>query len=320
MRAAESEAGRIPTAILMSGTGSNARKLLEYAPPDRREPAYQIRVIISDNPDSNYRRIARDHAMAAELNDIYAFFGVPRPEQGLEPADRAKLKDPAGRERFDRRTWQILHGYGVQLVALAGYDWVIAPFLCQDYIVVNVHPGDLRVRDPRGRRRYIGLGWVPTAKAILAGERTVHSTTHLVTAELDGGPIARVSRGVPIDLPPGVTPENILPRGVQLRGVIEAVRSGEDPELAGSLLVTHSKAVQERLKELGDWVEFPRTLDRVAALMRSGRLGRGTTYGGQHPGTAAGRPHPGTIGAGILLDGAPVEDLFLQDENPAEER
>jgi phosphoribosylglycinamide formyltransferase-1 len=300
MAAAEANPGRIPTAILMSGTGSNARKLLEYAPPGGNEPNYRVRLLVSDNPDSNYRRIAEDHAVPAELNDIYAFFGVPRPEQGLEPADRLKLKDPAGRRRFDRRTLEILQSYGVQLVALAGYDWVIAPFLCRNYIVLNVHPGDLRVRDARGRRSYIGLGWVPTAKAILAGERSVHSTVHLVTAELDGGPIARVSQGVPVDLPAGITPGEILPKGVQLGAVIRAVRTGDDPELASSLLVTQAKAVQERLKQLGDWIEFPLALDRVAALMRSGRLGL----------NPAGR---------LLLDGAPVEDLFLQHTETAEE-
>jgi len=76
MRAEETRRDRIPAAILMSGTGSNARKLLEYA--RRSECAYRVRVIISDNPDSNYRRIAEDLGVPAELNDIYAFFGVPR--------------------------------------------------------------------------------------------------------------------------------------------------------------------------------------------------------------------------------------------------
>jgi folate-dependent phosphoribosylglycinamide formyltransferase PurN len=294
---------RIPTAILMSGTGSNARRLLEFAPADprgagsaaaqRREPHYEIRVIVSDNPDSNYLRIAREHGVEAELNDIYSHFGIPRTGRGLDPADRGKLKDPTGRERFDRRTGEILERYGIRLAALAGYDWVIAPFLCRDYLVVNVHPGDLRVRDEAGHRPYIGLGWVPTAKAILAGERCVHATTHLVTAELDGGPIARVSDGVPIDLPEGATPANLLPPGIGLAGVIRAARTGDDSPLAACLLVTHSKAVQERLKRAGDWVEFPRTLDQVAGLMRAGRLERRSD-------------------GAVLLDGEPVEDLFLQ--------
>jgi len=285
--------GRIPTAILMSGTGSNARKLLEYLPPDQSAPNYEVRLIVSENPGSNYRKIADEHGVKALLNDIYEFCGVPHPEQGLTPEDRKKLRDPERRERFDRSTGRILDSHGVQLVALAGYDWLIAPFFCRKYVVLNVHPGDLRVRDSSGRRRYIGLGWIPTAKAILAGERAVHCTTHLVTAELDGGPIARVSRGVPIELPAGVTPKNILPPGVELGDVIRRQGRGDAPALASNLLVAHSKGVQERLKELGDWIEFPRTLNQVAGLMRSNRLER----------SASGK---------LLLDGEPVEDLFLQ--------
>jgi folate-dependent phosphoribosylglycinamide formyltransferase PurN len=287
--------GRIPTAILMSGTGSNARKLLEYLLPDQSTPHYEMRLIVSDNPGSNYRKIADEYGVEGLLNDIYEFCGVPHPDRGLTPEDRKKLREPKRREQFDRSTDRILYRYGVQLLALAGYDWVIAPFLCRKYIVLNVHPGDLRVRDSSGRRRYIGLGWIPTAKAILAGERVVHSTTHLVTAELDGGPIARVSQGVPIDLPAGTAPKNILPAGVELRDVIRRQGRGNDSAFASTLLVTHSKQVQERLKEFGDWIEFPRTLNQVAGLMRSNRLGRDTS-------------------GKLLLDGGPVEDLFLQKD------
>jgi folate-dependent phosphoribosylglycinamide formyltransferase PurN len=279
----------------MSGTGSNARKLLEYLPPDQSTPHYEMRLIVSDNPGSNYRKIADEYGVEGLLNDIYEFCGVPHPDRGLTPEDRKKLREPKRREQFDRSTDRILYRYGVQLLALAGYDWVIAPFLCRKYIVLNVHPGDLRVRDSSGRRRYIGLGWIPTAKAILAGERVVHSTTHLVTAELDGGPIARVSQGVPVDLPAGTAPKNILPAGVELRDVIRRQGRGNDSAFASTLLVTHSKQVQERLKEFGDWIEFPRTLNQVAGLMRSNRLGRDTS-------------------GKLLLDGGPVEDLFLQKD------
>lgn len=277
----------------MSGTGSNARKLLEYTPPADTELNYEVRLIVSDNPGSNYRRIADEYGVEGLLNDIYEFCGVPHPERGLNPEDRKKLREPTRREQFDRSIDRILDSYGVQLVALAGYDWVIAAFLCRKYIVLNVHPGDLRVRDSAGRRRYIGLGWIPTAKAILAGESFVHSTIHLVSPELDGGPIARVSQGVPIDLPAGARPDNILSDGVELGDVIRSLGAGDDAGLASSILVTHSKAVQERLKELGDWIEFPRTVDEVAALMRLGRLSR----------AASGK---------LLLDGQPVKDLFLR--------
>jgi folate-dependent phosphoribosylglycinamide formyltransferase PurN len=285
---------RIPAAILMSGTGSNARKILEYSPAGSRAPRYEIRVILSDNPDSNYRRIAEEHGVAARLNDIYEFYGVPRPGQGLSLEERRKLRDPDQRERFDLRSERLLAEFGVRLVALAGYDWIVSSFLCRAYVVVNVHPGDLRVRDSSGRRRYIGLGWVPTAKAILNGERFVHSTTHLVTPELDGGPIARVSRPVAVSLPPGLRGESLFPEGMDPREVLrQAVRQADEGSSADTL-AARARKIQKRLKESGDWVEFPKTLDLVAALMQSGRLARDRA-------------------GGFLLDGAAPPDLFLQD-------
>ncbi len=286
--------GSIPAAVLMSGTGSNARKILEYSPPGRRTPRYQVRMILSDNPDSNYRRIADEYGVEARLNDIYEFYGVPHPGQGLGPEERRKLRDPHLRERFDRRSEHLLADFGIRLMALAGYDWIVSPFLCRAYVVVNVHPGDLRVRDSSGRRRYVGLGWVPTAKAILDGERFVHSTTHLVTPELDGGPIARVSQPVAVGLPPGVRGASLLPEGADPREIVRQAgrETGEDP--SANPLVAQARKIQERLKESGDWIEFPKTLDLVAALMQSGRLARDRA-------------------GGFLLDGAPLQDLFLQD-------
>ena len=315
---------RVPAAILMSGTGSNARKLLEYRLPDGRPPAYEIRLILSDNPASNYRRIAEEFGVEARLNDFYAFCGVPRtrspsaatpgapsvPARGSSgaqvhgtsssPADddtsrRSGTRDPALRRAFDAENLRILREHGVRLAAAAGYDWVISAELCEALPIVNVHPGDLRVLDEQGRRRYVGLGWIPTAKAILHGDETVRSTTHLVTPELDGGPIARVSRPVPVDLPPGMSAQNILPAGTSLGEVIRDLRSGGG-RFEDSLIVTHARMIQERLKEAGDWVELPLTLHRVAELLAEGRL---------------------VVGAGgATLDGRPVGDLFLQGDRP----
>jgi len=273
---------RIATAIMMSGTGSNAHRILEYKPSGRQEPAYEVRVIVSDNPGSNYRRIAEEHGVEARLNDIYAFHNVPYPEQDASREARRALRDSRLRERFDRQTEEILKSYGVRLVALAGYDWIVSPFLCRRYVLVNVHPGDLRVRDSEGRRLYIGLGWVPTAKAIVNGERFVYSTTHLVTAELDGGPIARVSQPVAVDLPQELRAGDILAEGTAVGRL-----SSSKP------LVEHSKSLQQRLKCVGDWVEFPRTLDEVASLIRSGRLQRGRS-------------------GEFRMDDRPVKDMFLQ--------
>jgi folate-dependent phosphoribosylglycinamide formyltransferase PurN len=268
----------------MSGTGSNARRLLE-----RPDPSYEVRLILTDNPASNAARIAREFGVECAVADIRAFCGVQRVAYLPSPG----VRDLERRAAYDRELAGLLARCGTRLAALAGWDWVVGPELCRAFVFVNVHPGDLRVRDGLGRRRYVGLGWVPTAKAILAGERFVHSSTHLVTPELDGGPIARVSRPVPVDLPAGVSAGNILPEGVHLRDVIRDINYNGGRSFGGSLLYTHSRKVQERLKEEGDWVEFPATVQRLAELALEGRLARDPQ---------------GTI----HLDGSPPGDLFLQ--------
>jgi folate-dependent phosphoribosylglycinamide formyltransferase PurN len=290
---------RIPTAILMSGTGSNARRLLEYRPAPGEEPAYQVRLLLSDNPASGARAIAEEHGVPYRLHDIYRFCAASRPGEGLGQEQSRRLRDPERRQRYDRRLQAILRRRGVRLVALAGYDWVVGASLCRAFVIVNVHPGDLRVRDAEGRRRYTGLGWVPSAKAILNGEPFLHVCTHLVTAQLDGGPIARVSRPLAVELPPGAggEPQALLPPGVSLAETIRGAGSSGH-RFADSPLVTLCRRLQQRLKETGDWVEFPLTLHLVAGLMQAGRLGR----------DRAGE---------LTLDGRAVPELFLMGARDA---
>jgi folate-dependent phosphoribosylglycinamide formyltransferase PurN len=275
-------AGRLPAAILMSGIGSNARQLLELP-----APAFEVRLILTDNPASNAAAIAREHGVECAVLDIRAFCDA----QG----DPARLHDSARRAAYDRKVGRRLARSGARLAALAGWDWIVGPELCRSFLFVNVHPGDLRVTDGQGRRKYVGLGWIPTAKAILAGERFVHSCTHLVTTELDGGPIARISRPVPVDLPPGVTPANLLPEGLGLGDLIRDIRYNEGSRHGEALLYTHSRMLQERLKEQGDWVEFPRTVQRLAELALAGRLVLDAS-------------------GSARLDGEPPGELFLMRE------
>jgi folate-dependent phosphoribosylglycinamide formyltransferase PurN len=286
----------------MSGTGSNARRLLA-----QHDPRYEVRLLLTDNPSSNAARIAAEFGVEYAEMDIYRFCGAPRSgayatlreggQAGQSEGGYALLRNPERRAAFDLELASALRRCGARLAALAGYDWVLGPELCRQFLFVNVHPGDLRVRDDRGRRLYVGLAWVPTAKAILNGERFVRSSTHLVTATLDGGPIARVSRPVPVELPEGITPDNILPPGVSLGEIIRDLRAG-GRRFGQEPIVLISRQAQERLKVEGDWVEFPRTVQALAGLLLEGRLT-------QAPDGAA------------LLDGQPVTDLFLQPEGVA---
>ncbi len=297
MSRAPREPARLPAAILMSGTGSNARKLLEQ--PD---PRYEVRLLVSDNPASNAGRIAAEFGVQYAELDIYKFCGAPRPGAETEGGEYAMLRNggyamlrnPERRAAFDRELAAALRRSEARLAALAGYDWVLGPELCRAFLFVNVHPGDLRVRDGNGRRLYVGLGWVPAAKAILNGERFVRASTHLVTAALDGGPIARVSRGVPVELPDGLSPERLLPPGVSLKEIIRDLGAGG--KLYGrEPIVRIARQAQERLKVEGDWVEFPRTVQALAGLLLEGRLTRAAD-------------------GSALLDGEAAGDLFLQPE------
>jgi folate-dependent phosphoribosylglycinamide formyltransferase PurN len=278
---------RLPAAILMSGTGSNARRLLE-----QRDARYEVRLLLTDNPASNAARIADEFGVEYAELDIYRFCGEG--EYAALREGGTLLRDPRRRAAFDREVAAALRRRGTRLAALAGYDWVLGPELCREFLFVNVHPGDLRVRDGGGRRLYVGLGWVPTAKAILNGERFVRATTHLVTPALDGGPIARVSRPVAIELPEGLSARNILPPGVSLGEIIRDLRAG-GARFGREAIVRVSRETQERLKVEGDWVEFPRTVQELAGLLLEGRLAQ-------------------RAGGEALLDGKPVADLFLQPE------
>jgi phosphoribosylglycinamide formyltransferase 1 len=115
---------------------------------------------------------------------------------------------------------------------------IASPTLVNAFMGINVHPADLAVLTPDGRRRFTGAHAV--SDAIAAGERTIHATTHLVSQEVDMGPLLMVSAPVPVEIPPGAD----LSR----------------PEVLAQV----ADANQERLKELGDWIIFPRTIEEIA--------------------------------------------------------
>ena len=108
------------------------------------------------------------------------------------------LSDMDVRANYDVVQSEALKLFSVDAVCLAGYDWVVTPVICENFVTVNVHPGDLRVRGSNGRPKYRGLGWIPSAKAILAGENEVYTSVHLVTPDLDCGPLMGISEPQPL--------------------------------------------------------------------------------------------------------------------------
>jgi len=246
---------RMRVACFMSGSGTNTRKIIERS---RGEDAhYEVALIFTDVRDdrvdgSGEKRcraldIAEEYGIPYECIDILDFY--------RSRGHRTK-RDLSLRPLYDERVMRCIEPHGVDVIALAGYMSIITKPLLDRYRgrIVNVHPADLSVTEG-GRRKYVGLHAV--RDAILAGERCLYSTTHVVREKVDYGEILMRSKPVPV----------ILPEGVAL----------EDLRRDRALLERVARENQNRLKERGDWVIYPLTLQMIA----EGRIalnGRGGVY------------------------------------------
>jgi len=216
----------------MSGSGTIVRKIIEHQISLRESP-YKVVVIFTDNPESNAKNIAKEYGIPLVVNDIKKFY------------DERDITDMTIREEYDKKTLELIEPFKQDIIALCGYAWVLAKPLLSRYLIINVHPADLSVEE-NGKRKYVGLHHIPPMKAILAGEKYLHSSTHIVTDKLDSGQILVISKPLKVKLPKGITltdlkkPENKL------------------------LLKKISEEHQNKLKEVGDWEIFPLTIQWIA--------------------------------------------------------
>jgi phosphoribosylglycinamide formyltransferase-1 len=152
--------------ILISGTGSNMAAIVRAARRDNWESRLQARVaaVISNRPQAGGLAIAQQQGIATEVVDHRTFDDREKFDQALAQAiDR---QDPDGRPA---------------LVVLAGFMRVLTPGFVNRYEgrLVNIHPSLLPA--------FTGLH--THQRALDAGCQVAGATVHLVTAELDNGPI-----------------------------------------------------------------------------------------------------------------------------------
>jgi folate-dependent phosphoribosylglycinamide formyltransferase PurN len=102
------------------------------------------------------------------------------------------------RAEFDAITAGMLQELDVDVVVLLGYIYILTAAMLDAFAgrILNVHDADLTLLGSDGRRRYTGLH--STRDAILAGERETRSTLHVVTEEVDAGPIVALSEPFPV--------------------------------------------------------------------------------------------------------------------------
>jgi len=225
----------------MSGSGTNVRRIIEHQKNlevEKGESPYEVVLIFTDNPDSNAEIIAKEYGIPFVINDVKKFY-VNR-----------DLKDMSRREEYDKKTLELIEPFDIDVIALGGYALILTDSILIRYLIINVHPADLSVAE-KGRRKYVGLHDAPPRKAILAGEKSLHSSTHIVTKDVDQGEILLISKPLKVELPAGIT--------------VEDLKKPENEQLLKKIAKEH----QNKLKEVGDWKIFPLTLEWIA----EGRFG-----------------------------------------------
>lgn len=231
----------------MSGSGTNILKLLEREKRLKAEQGtspFEVIFIFSDRSDGSCQgeRIAFENGIPYCSFDIRSFHRI----RGL----RRSVATPDGlsaRKLFDRVPQRLLEAFEIDVVALGGYMSYTTLERC-----INVHPADLSILTPEGRRKYVGDHAV--LDMIAAGETSLRSSTIWTDKGVDTGPLLMVSAPVKVELPEP----------------LEELRRNKQK------LIAVAEDHQRRLKEIGDWIIFPQTVEMVArgrfALDAEGRV------------------------------------------------
>jgi phosphoribosylglycinamide formyltransferase 1 len=159
--------------VAVSGAGSNLRNLVERG--------FDVVAVATNRPACGAAAFARER-------------GIPLAELSQKNYASAEERDAAMRDFFK--------GQGVELVVDAGYDRIHSGAFVGAFRnrIVNVHPSLL----PK-----FGGGMDAIEQALQAGAKRTGATVHVVTADLDAGPVLIQEE---VDVLDGDTPETLRAR------------------------------------------------------------------------------------------------------------
>ena len=154
---------KLSVAILISGSGSNMVQLIKSM--DNNHPAFPS-IVISNKPNAAGIKKAKDLGIPTQIID--------------ENFEKSNGLD------FEAKLKEILNTYEVKIICLAGFMRILS----KDFIevfkgrILNIHPSLLP--------KYKGLN--THARALASNEQFAGCSVHLVTSELDGGPVLAQSQ------------------------------------------------------------------------------------------------------------------------------
>ncbi len=149
---------RLALAILISGSGSNLQAIIDAIESGNLDA--EIKSVVCNNPQAYGLQRAAKHGLPTEVIDH---------------------RDYPDREQYDARLRQHLQSLDLDFIVLAGYMRILSPAFIDAFKhrILNIHPSLLPA--------YKGLD---THQRALANGETQHGVSiHVVTAELDDGPV-----------------------------------------------------------------------------------------------------------------------------------
>jgi phosphoribosylglycinamide formyltransferase-1 len=164
--------------VLISGRGSNLQAIIDAS-----------RAKVFDAP------------IAVVVSNVADAAGLERARAANIPTEVLSHKGWSSRAEYDRALVDVLQKHGVTLVCLAGFMRLLGPAFIDAFPqrVLNVHPSLLPAFPGVNAQR----------QAVEHGVKVSGATVHLVTAELDAGPIILQS-AVPVL--PGDTEQTLADR------------------------------------------------------------------------------------------------------------
>ena len=181
-------------AVLVSGNGTNLQSIIDSV-DDGYLPKVQISYVVSSNPEA----YALKRAEKKNINTIV-----------IQKKDIISILKPIFEE--------------MDLIVLAGFLWILPDELLNIRPIINVHPSLLPLFGGKG------MYGTKVSNAILdSGMKVSGPTVHLVTSDIDGGPIILQKC---LEVRDDDTPESLLERTHPLEHqiLIEAIKLMSEKE------------------------------------------------------------------------------------------
>ena len=205
-------AGRIKTAVLVSGGGTNLQALID-AQADGRIASAEIALVLSNQAGA---------------------YALERAARAGIPHETVLRRELGSREAFEARIVSLLEEHGIGLIVLAGFLAILSEDFTRryDHRILNIHPSLIPSFCGEG---YYGLRVHEAALA--RGVKVTGATVHFVNEIPDGGEII-LQKAVPVEA--GDTPE-VLQRRVMEQAEWQLLPMAVE-KVAGELLAGEERA------------------------------------------------------------------------------